>query len=137
MLSLSSKSKYGVVAMFILAQEPVGRPVQIKTLSEKRQIPANYLEQILADLKRSGLVKSFRGAYGGYALAKDPGSITINDILLSLEGPATLSGNTCDCDIINAFWEGAEHHIQRYFDTTLQELILQKQKSENLATYAI
>ena len=137
MLNLSSRAKYGLVAMFVLAQEQKNKPLQLKTLSEKREIPANYLEQILADLKKSGLVKSFRGAYGGYALAKEASEISINDILISVEGPTKLSGNSCDCAIINAFWKGAENQIKSYFDKTLQELITEKQKSEKLATYAI
>ena len=91
MFQLSVKSKYGLAAVIELAQKQEKGPIQIKAISGNRNIPQNYLEQVLVELKKGGLVRSFRGINGGYKLQKDPKSISVKDVLTILEGPCKLT----------------------------------------------
>lgn len=89
-MKLSSKSRYGVQAVFDIAFHNEGRAAQIKEIAERQSIPPRFLEQIFQDLKRAGLVGSRRGPRGGYQLAKDPSEIRLGDIVRALEGPIAL-----------------------------------------------
>lgn len=62
-------------------------PTSLKSIAEKHQLSEHYLEQLVAPLRNAGLVKSIRGAYGGYVLSKSPEEITSGDIIRVLEGP--------------------------------------------------
>ena len=85
MAGITSKGMYGLAAMYQLMQSDKNKPVQIRQIAKSANIPQNYLEQILVLLKRNGLVKSIRGANGGYMLQKNPQEITIYEILNILE----------------------------------------------------
>ena len=86
-MKLSTRGRYGVRAMLELAVQSGKGPVPLRDLALRQEISAKYLEQLLIPLKGAGLVKSVRGARGGYMLAKDPASVTLYDIVRSLEGP--------------------------------------------------
>lgn len=62
-------------------------PTSLKSIAEKHQLSEHYLEQLVAPLRNAGLVKSIRGAYGGYILSKAPEELTAGDIIRVLEGP--------------------------------------------------
>lgn len=85
-MKLSTKGRYGLKAMFDLALNGREIPVSLTAISERQNISVNYLEQLIAPLRKAGLVKSVRGAQGGYLLAKLPNEITVADILYTLEG---------------------------------------------------
>ena len=70
----------------------MGRPTQVKDISERAAIPARFLEQIFQDLKRAGLVGAKRGPRGGYHLAKPALEIRLGDVVRALEGPIAISG---------------------------------------------
>ncbi len=82
---ISTKGVYGLTAMYELSKYQEDSPMQIKEISANANIPQNYLEQLLSKLRRAELVKSIRGARGGYILAKSAKKIKIVDILLALE----------------------------------------------------
>src|SRR5262249_9922916 len=84
---LSRKSKYGLKALMILAQEAGRGPVLISELAEREAIPKKYLEAILLELKRRGLVQSQKGKGGGYALRRKPADITFGEVIRVLDGP--------------------------------------------------
>jgi Rrf2 family cysteine metabolism transcriptional repressor len=86
-MKLSSRTRYGMRAILELALEYGKAPLQIKTISEREDISNKYLEQLIAMLKASGLVRSIRGPRGGYILAKPPAEIQLKDVFLTLEGP--------------------------------------------------
>lgn len=90
-MKLSTKGRYGVKAMFELAIHYHNGTVSIKEISEKINVSEYYLEQLFSSLRKSGLIKSIRGAQGGYALAKSPEAITVADIFNVLEGPIEIS----------------------------------------------
>lgn len=86
-MKLSTRGRYGVRAMLELAMNSGKGPVPLRDLALRQEISAKYLEQLLIPLKGAGLVKSVRGARGGYMLARDPEEISLYDIVRSLEGP--------------------------------------------------
>lgn len=86
-MELLSKFEYTLIALLELAdQYTEGELLQIQQIADQRDIPSRYLEQLLATLRRGGLIKSVRGAKGGYFLARDPQKITLLDVLICLEG---------------------------------------------------
>ena len=88
---LSKKSKYGLKAMLELAAVDSGqRPIQASELAERQQLPKKFLEAILLELTRHGLLQSKLGRGGGYVLARKPGDITVGEIIRVLEGPLAL-----------------------------------------------
>ncbi len=89
-MKLSTKSRYGVRAMFDMAYHAGTLPAQIKDISRRQNISPRYLEQIFQDLKKAGLLKSRRGPQGGYSLAKPAEEITVKDIVLAAEGELQL-----------------------------------------------
>ncbi len=86
-MRLSTKSEYACLALVVLAEE-WGRPhpVSIAEIAQRKEIPKKYLEQILLIMKRCGYVKSFKGAEGGYRLAKKPGEISVAEIVRLMDG---------------------------------------------------
>ncbi|MCF8018862.1 transcriptional regulator of cysteine biosynthesis [Petrocella atlantisensis] len=96
-MKLSTKGRYGLRAMIDLAIHSKENQVSIKSISERQEISENYLERIIALLKKAGYVKSTRGAQGGYMLTKKPDQISVGNILRALEGDL----NPVDCSLIN------------------------------------
>ncbi len=95
---LSSKGRYGVRALYCIAYHNGGRPTQMREVAEQANIPARFLEQILHDMKRAGLVVAKRGPNGGYQLARQPSQITLGDVVRSLEGAAVTLQRDVDND---------------------------------------
>ena len=89
-MKLSTKSRYGLRALFDMAYHSGTLPAQIKDISRRQAISPRYLEQIFQDLKKAGLLNSRRGPQGGYFLAKKPQEITVRDIVLAAEGKMAL-----------------------------------------------
>ena len=85
-MKLSTKGRYALRLMLDLATEGNGKPVSIKDIAGRQDISEKYLEQIINPLTKSGLVKSFRGAQGGYMLTNPPEATTVGEILRVLEG---------------------------------------------------
>lgn len=132
-VEISCKSEYALLALVELAAAyGSGEPLQIRQISAQQNIPDRYLEQLLATLRRGGIVRSQRGAKGGYLLARDSWKITIFDVLACLEGfdvqpvdreTALKSGKTLEGTVICEIWQEAHDAanavLQKY---TLQDL---------------
>lgn len=86
MMKVSTKGRYGLRAMVDLCIHSSNEHVPLMQIAERQKISLNYLEQVFSVLRKSGFVKSVKGAGGGYLLAKDPKDIPISDILFALEG---------------------------------------------------
>ena len=86
-MRLSTKTRYGVRAVFDIAFHEAGGPTQAKDIARREDIPLRYLEQIFQDLRRAGIVESKRGPRGGYYLRKAPAQIRLGDIVRALQGP--------------------------------------------------
>ena len=84
-MRLTTKSRYGLRALFDIAYNCGTMPAQIQDISRRQEISPRYLEQIFQNLKRAGLLKSKRGPQGGYVLSRKPGEITVLEILNATE----------------------------------------------------
>lgn len=130
-MKLSSRSKYGIRAMVALASIGGNVPVSINTISKKENISAYYLDQLFALLKNGNLIRSTRGARGGYVLSKSPDRITVGEIFKLLEGPLEIAdcadGTTCsgssDC-ITKVLWDRIRKNIENLLNSiTLQDIL--------------
>src|SRR6202012_3713837 len=88
---LSQKSHYALRALLVLAGRSDGQPVQIAEIADAANIPKKFLEQILLELKKTGIVRSHRGRSGGYSLGRQPKDISFADVLRVTDGPLALS----------------------------------------------
>lgn len=130
-MKLSTKGRYGVKAMVDLAVNHDGKPVSIKSISQRQNISEYYLEQLFAPLRRAEFIKSVRGAQGGYILNKEASDITILDIMNILEGPIEVSDclDSHDCDNIDycatrTVWVKMKHSIDSVLGgITLQNIV--------------
>ncbi|PYZ95296.1 transcriptional regulator [Salipaludibacillus keqinensis] len=88
-MKISTKGRYGLTIMIALAKKHGEGPTSLKSIAQDHNLSEHYLEQLIAPLRNATLVKSVRGAYGGYMLSKNPEEITAGDIIRVLEGPIT------------------------------------------------
>jgi len=133
-LILSTKGRYGVRAAFDLAMHFGEGPIPLKSIAERQNISDPYLEQLIAMLRRDGLVNSVRGAQGGYMLSRNPSQISVGDIIRSLEGPmapAECVLDDHDKECINAdycvtriLWEKIKDSINNVINSiSLQDMV--------------
>lgn len=146
MVKLSTKGRYGTRLMLNLAQHYTNgnESVILRNVSEEEEISIRYLEQIIIPLKINKLVKSIRGAGGGYTLARHPSKIKVSEILQALEGSCCLVDCVEDEDYCHRIpicatyeiWKEASYLLKNYFkNITLQNLIetsKKKQKKSSL-----
>lgn len=86
-MKISTKGRYGLTIMIELAKKHGEGPISLKSIAQTNDLSEHYLEQLIAPLRNARLVKSIRGAYGGYILGNEPSKITAGDIIRVLEGP--------------------------------------------------
>ncbi len=141
MIRLSTKGRYGTRLMLNLTHNynNGNDAIILKSVSDAEEISIRYLEQIIIPLKINKLVKSIRGAGGGYILARHPSQIKLSDILNSLEGTMSLVECVEDddyCDRIDVcatheIWKEASSMLQDYFESlTLQDLAAHENKKK-------
>jgi Rrf2 family protein len=93
-MRLTARSEYGLLALIDLGVRFGDGPVSAREISLRQGVPAKFLEQLLGGLRKAGLVSAVRGAHGGFALTRDPGQITVLEVVEALEGP--LAPTSCD-----------------------------------------
>lgn len=86
-MKISTRGEYGMRAMVALARHYGDGPIALSIVAQESSVPAAYLEQLLGQLRRAGLVMTTRGAHGGYALAREPNSMRVGEVYRVLEGP--------------------------------------------------
>ncbi len=86
-MKISTKGRYGLRALVDLALNSCGGPVSLIHVAERQKLSLNYLEQMFTNLRKAGIVKSHKGAKGGYVLARKPEEILVGDVFTVLEGP--------------------------------------------------
>ncbi|MFO7732836.1 MAG: Rrf2 family transcriptional regulator [Candidatus Aminicenantes bacterium] len=144
MIRLSTKGRYGTRLMLNLAQHHGSgtRAIILKDISDEEGISIRYLEQIIIPLKINRLVKSIRGAGGGYILGRDPADIKLSEILHALEGNCCLVECVEDpdyCEKIDTcptfeIWKGATEMLKDYFERiTLKDIVAQSDKIKKRA----
>ncbi|NJR66340.1 MAG: Rrf2 family transcriptional regulator [Leptolyngbyaceae cyanobacterium CRU_2_3] len=139
-MELSCKSEYALLALMELAsQYSNGEPLQIRQIAAEQNIPDRYLEQLLASLRRSSIVRSQRGARGGYLLAREPWKITLLEVISCIEGTEsrpTEPGReikSVEGMIVREIWQesgrAADAVLQKY---TLQDLVEKRNSRQQL-----
>ncbi len=132
MLVLSSKVKYGVAALLELTNYYAKDLLQTKVIAERRSIPPNYLEQLLNQLTKAGLVRAVRGSKGGYQLAVPPEEITFLQVWEIMEGGLEIAKHDSPPDdVIQDLYREAEEAIRRVFSISLAELAARQQRYED------
>src|ERR671919_701560 len=117
MISVTSKSRYAVVALAELARSG-DRPVPIAQIAERRGMPVQFLEQLFATLRRDGLLNSQRGVKGGYTLARRPEDITVLEVVQALDGKVGEEGKEA-----GGIWaEGVEALRGVFSSTTIADI---------------
>lgn len=118
-MKISTKGKYGLTIMLELARKHGEGPISLKYIAKEYDLSVHYLEQLAAPLRNAGLIKSVRGAYGGYILNKPPESITTGDVIRVLEGPITpVEGIENEESAQQALWLRVRDAVKNVLDTT-------------------
>lgn len=123
-MKISTKGRYGLTIMIELAKNYGEGPTSLKTIAQTNDLSEHYLEQLIAPLRNAGLVKSIRGAYGGYILSDVPSKITAGDVIRVLEGPITpVEGIEDEEPAKRELWIRIRDAIKDVLDnTTLEDL---------------
>lgn len=132
-MKISTKGRYGLTIMMELANRFGEGPVSLRSIAQCHDLSEHYLEQLVAPLRNAGLVKSIRGAYGGYVLAKQPEEISAGDIIRVLEGPISPVEFAEEEDPAKRYlWLRIRDSISAVLDSTsLQDLISYKDEGHS------
>lgn len=136
-MKISTKGRYGLTIMMELANRFGEGPTSLKSIAEKHQLSEHYLEQLVAPLRNAGLVKSIRGAYGGYILSKAPEEISAGDVIRVLEGPISPVDFTEEDDPAKRnLWIRIRDGIAQVLDSTsLQDMISYRDEGSQNDSY--
>jgi len=134
---ISTKGVYGLTAMHELSKHEPDSPMQIKEICANAKIPQNYLEQLLSKLRKAELVRSVRGAKGGYILADKPEDISVKDILVALEGDLKIVDSKTENPALNIFFDEAKDNTKKIFDLSLAQLNDYQDKYNEVLHYSI
>ena len=137
-MKISTKGRYGLRAMVDLAVNSAGDHVALNSIAERQNVSENYLEQVFSILRKAGLVRSVKGAQGGYILSDKPSNMTVGTILRALEGDLSIvdedtgANNSSQsieyCLKVNV-WEKMNRNINAVIDSiTLEDLVAQYKK---------
>jgi len=125
-ISVTSKSRYAVVAMAELARSG-DRPLPVKELAERRGIPDQFLEQLFSTLRRSGLLTSHRGSKGGYTLSRPAEEITVLEVVQALDGKVGQ-----EADEAGGIWADGITALRKVFsETTIGDI--ERREAEDAA----
>ena len=131
-MKMSTKGRYGIKAMLELALVYEIETMSVKSIAKKQNISELYLEQIFSMLRKAQLIKSVRGAKGGYSLTRNPKNITIKNIIDVVEGPISISDcieKDANCDNLDkcatrVLWVKIRDAIDNIFSSvTLHDII--------------
>ena len=131
MISITSKSRYAVVAIAELARSG-STPVPIATIAERRAMPVQFLEQLFSTLRRSGFLTSHRGVKGGYTLARPAEEITVLEVVQALDG---MVGQ--EADEAGGIWREGVEALRGIFSATTIADIARRESTEGGAIYHI
>lgn len=144
-MRISSKGDYGLRALLDLALHYGQGPIRSREIAERQAIDEHYLNQLLIQLRRAGLVQSVRGPQGGHVLAREPGEIRLLEALYALEGPLVQlaegmqpSPQRDEAAVLDEMWCGLRSTVETYLAAhTLDDLIQRKREREGQTMYYI
>ena len=138
MLSISTKSKYGLRAVLALAENEGQGLLQIREIARLKNIPRQYLEQIFNQLGKAGVIRSVRGKNGGYELARNSREILASEIIVILEGGIKFVSDQDDRDeVIDGLFHAAEEKLLAAFAVSLEELVARQKMARNILSFDI
>jgi Rrf2 family protein len=135
-MRLSTRTRYGTRLLFELAYNYGSGPILLKDIAKRQDISEKYLSKIIILLRTAGIVTSFRGAKGGYALTKAPSETKMREIIEALEGDVSFIDCTKDakaCPRIERcptreFWCGMENAMNNYLESETLDTIVENYK---------
>lgn len=130
-MNISTKGRYGLRAMLDIAQNGKEKPVTLSAISARQDISDGYLEQLVAPLKKAGLVVSVRGAQGGYMLSRPAEQITVGEVFRALEGPIAIT--VCSTDAFSNDCDRGESCLVRNLWCELQDAMASVLDNKSLA----
>ena len=137
MIGISTKTVYAVAALQELSTVQDNAVLKIKEIAMNANIPQNFLEQILLELKKQGLLMSTKGAYGGYRLARSLKDITLKDIMVILESDSFSDVCKTNNAGLKLFWKELQHNISSVFEIPLSELENYQLQARQTLNYSI
>ena len=137
MIGISTKTIYAVAAINELGSIQSDEVLKIKEIAARANIPQSFLEQILLELKKQGMLISIKGAHGGYRLARDLKDISLKEVVHILEADAF--GEICRTDNpgLKLFWQDVQKSVSKAFDIPLSELKNYEMKANQTLNYSI
>ena len=137
MVGISSKTIYAIAALQELGSVEENRVLKIKDIANNANVPQNFLEQILLELKKQGLLISVKGAHGGYKLARQLKDITLKDVVVVLESDIFSDISQTDNPALKLFWEDIKENVAHVFEIPLSELKNYELKASQTLNYSI
>lgn len=135
-MKISTKGRYGLTIMMALAKKHGEGPTSLKSIAREHELSEHYLEQLIAPLRNAMLVKSVRGAYGGYMLTKEPADITAGDIIRVLEGPISPVEVLEDEEPVKrALWIKIRDAVKDVLDNTTLEYLANYKEEGDMQDY--
>jgi Rrf2 family cysteine metabolism transcriptional repressor len=129
-ISITSKSPYAVLALAELGRSAGTAPVPIGELARRREVPVQFLEQLFAVLRRSGILSSQRGVKGGYRFAREPSEVTVLEVVELLDGPLGR-------DAEGVFGDAASAARKVLGETTIADVIERESRDAGASMYYI
>lgn len=138
-MKITARVTYATLALLELALHHGRTRVQAREIAEKQQVPLRFLEQIMIQLKKAGLVKSVRGAAGGYVLSTQAAQITLKDVVEAVEGEATFFSPKAglDSSVVKVWSEIEQEFLEKLESVTIQDLVRRKYQDEQVIVYHI
>jgi Rrf2 family cysteine metabolism transcriptional repressor len=135
-MKISTKGRYGLTIVVELGRKYGEGPIPLRKIAEEQELSEAYLEQLIPPLRNSGIVKSVRGAYGGYMLAKLPTEITAGDVIRILEGPIQLVEGLEETDVPQQeLWHRIGEAVRGVLDTTTIQHLMEADKALDHDSY--
>ncbi len=131
-MRISTKGRYGLTIMIALGKNYGEGPLPLRKIAADYDLSEAYLEQLVGPLRNSGLVKSVRGAYGGYMLTRNPKDISAGDVIRVLEGPIQpVEGIEDEDQPQRELWVRIRDAVKNVLDTTSIDDLANQQEIEN------
>jgi len=135
-MRISTKGRYGLTVVVVLGAKYGEGPIPLRQIAEEQNLSEAYLEQLIPPLRHQGILKSVRGAYGGYMLAKPPEEITSGDVIRILEGPIQPIEGLEDTDIPQyILWKQISDAVKEVLDTTTIADLVDSNQESNIDSY--
>jgi len=137
MIGISTKTIYAIASLYELDSISGTEVLKIKEVAKRASVPQNFLEQILLELRKQGLLISIKGPRGGYRLGKNLKDITLKEVVMILETDALSDVCKTDNPTLKLFWEDIKEGVANVFDVPLSELKNYQQKANKTLNYSI